>query len=70
MGTWHPLAEERGTALLEALAAEPLDDGARVWAAGEAAAMQRLRKHLTERGIERSRTSVRGYWKAGRAGPG
>jgi NADPH-dependent ferric siderophore reductase len=40
-----------------------------VWAAGEAAAMQRLRKHLfEERDIPRARTTIRGYWKHGRAG--
>ena len=69
---WHDLPDgaEVGTTLLPALAEEPLADGARVWAAGEAAAMQHIRKHLKERGIDRSRTTVRGYWKAGRAGPG
>jgi NADPH-dependent ferric siderophore reductase len=38
-----------------------------VWAAGEAAAMQRLRRHLfDERGVPRSAAVVRGYWKRGR----
>jgi NADPH-dependent ferric siderophore reductase len=70
--TWHDLAdaEAPGTALLEALADEPIGDATRVWAAGEAAGMQRLRKHLARREVDRSRTTVRGYWKAGRAGPG
>jgi NADPH-dependent ferric siderophore reductase len=41
----------------------------RVWAAGEAAAMQRIRRHLFEdRGLRRGNTSVRGYWKYGRTG--
>jgi NADPH-dependent ferric siderophore reductase len=40
-----------------------------VWAAGEAAAMQRIRRHLfDEREIPRPRTWIRGYWKHGRAG--
>jgi NADPH-dependent ferric siderophore reductase len=42
---------------------------ARVWAAGEAAAMQRIRRHLfDERDVPRRHAVVRGYWKAGRAG--
>lgn len=41
----------------------------RVWAAGEAAAMQRIRRHLfDERRLPRSAAIVRGYWKRGRAG--
>jgi NADPH-dependent ferric siderophore reductase len=39
-----------------------------VWAAGEAASMQAIRKHLfDERGVARSQTTVRGYWKPERA---
>lgn len=39
-----------------------------VWAAGEAAAVQRLRTHLFEdRGRSRSSVTARGYWKRGRA---
>lgn len=66
---WHDLPEgrPRGTTLLDALAASPID-GARVWAAGEAAAMQRIRRHLAVRGIDRAHTTVRGYWKQGSAG--
>jgi NADPH-dependent ferric siderophore reductase len=41
-----------------------LDDGTFVWAAGEASAMQAIRTHLfTTLGRERSRATVRGYWK-------
>ena len=37
--------------------------------AGEAAAVQRIRKHLfDERDLPRSHCTVRGYWKHGRAG--
>jgi len=40
-----------------------------VWVAGEAAAVQRIRRALfEERGVPRSRATVRGYWKHGRAG--
>jgi NADPH-dependent ferric siderophore reductase len=41
----------------------------RVWAAGEAAGMQRIRRHLfEERGLPRPRAVIRGYWKTGSAG--
>ena len=44
-------------------------DGWRIWAAGEAAAMYRIRHHLfDELGLPRARATVRGYWKHGRAG--
>ena len=46
-----------------------LPAGTRIWAAGEAAAMQRIRRHVFEElGIPRSQTWIRGYWKHGRAG--
>jgi NADPH-dependent ferric siderophore reductase len=69
---WHdlPPGDRPGATLLEALGAIEITEHTRVWAAGEAAAMQRIRKHLGERGIDRARTTVRGYWKVGRAGPG
>lgn len=45
----------------------PLDDTTRVWAAGEAAAMQAIRRHLFEAlGVPRSHATVRGYWKPAR----
>ncbi len=56
-----------GDALVSAI--ERLEFGAttRIWAAGEAGAMQRVRRHLREeRGLDRSHTTVRGYWKHGR----
>ncbi|MFP5255925.1 MAG: siderophore-interacting protein [Acidimicrobiia bacterium] len=56
-----------GDALVEAVTARPADPAARVWAAGEAAAVQRIRKHLEAAGVPRPRTTVRGYWKLGRA---
>jgi len=58
-----------GDALVAAVAAADLPDGTRLWAAGEAAAVQRIRRHvLDERHIPRSQTWIRGYWKHGRAG--
>lgn len=69
--TWHdlPAAAPPGDAMVAAVRRADIPAGARVWAAGEAAAVQRIRKHLfEERGMARSHTSVRGYWKHGRAG--
>ncbi|MEZ5296803.1 MAG: siderophore-interacting protein [Ilumatobacteraceae bacterium] len=44
-----------------------LPDDTHVWAAGEAAAVQRIRNHLFKTlGIERARGTVRGYWKPAR----
>jgi NADPH-dependent ferric siderophore reductase len=60
-----------GDALGAAVRDVELADGSRVWAAGEAAAVQRIRRHLFDaRGLPRAQTSVRGYWKHGRAGDG
>jgi NADPH-dependent ferric siderophore reductase len=58
-----------GDALVTAILRAAIDPGTKVWAAGEAAAMQRIRRHLfEERGLARSHAHVRGYWKHGRAG--
>ena len=44
-----------------------LPDDTHVWAAGEASAVQRIRNHLFKTlGVERSRGTVRGYWKPAR----
>jgi len=49
--------------------APPFGEGARLWVAGEAAGVQRVRRHLfEERGLPRGQASVRGYWKRGRSG--
>lgn len=67
---WHAAepGSPPGSTLLAALRSIELDSGTRVWAAGEAAAVQRLRRHLfDERGVPRAHTSIRGYWQAGRA---
>jgi NADPH-dependent ferric siderophore reductase len=68
---WYDLPEGAppGDALVAAVEAAGIAAGERVWAAGEAAAVQRIRRHLfEERGLARAHTTVRGYWKHGRAG--
>lgn len=70
---WVELAEGAppGAALVAAVADEAIEGHTVVWAAGEAAAVQRIRKHLHDDvGLPRSQTTVRGYWKHGRAGTG
>ena len=60
---------QHGDTLVAAVAAANLEPGTRIWAAGEAAAMQRIRRHLFDkRGLSRTEATVRGYWKHGRAG--
>jgi NADPH-dependent ferric siderophore reductase len=64
-----PVGAAPGAALVSALPDVALGPQTCVWAAGEAAAMQRIRRHLFEdRGLSRSRATVRGYWKVGRSG--
>lgn len=64
-----PRGAPPGDALVAAVRAADLVPEARVWVAGEAAAVQRIRKYLfEERGMPRQQTSVRGYWKHGRTG--
>ena len=68
---WHALAAGAppGDALVAAVRDANLPPGVRVWAAGEAAAVQRIRRHLfEERSLPRAQTTIRGYWKHGRAG--
>jgi NADPH-dependent ferric siderophore reductase len=53
---------------VDAVQGAAIPEGTRVWVAGEAAAVQRVRRHLfEERGVPRPMTWVRGYWKHGRA---
>ena len=69
--TWCdlPAGETPGAALVEVVRGADIPEGARVWVAGEAAAVQRIRRHLfDDRGMERPRAAVRGYWKHGRSG--
>ena len=68
---WHdlPRGEPSGTAFVAAVRDAELPEGVRVWVAGEAAAVQRVRKYLfDERGVPRAQGTVRGYWKHVRAG--
>jgi NADPH-dependent ferric siderophore reductase len=68
---WHELeaGSPPGEALVSAMRAAEVPDGARLWVAGEAAAVQRIRRHLfQERGLSRLDATVRGYWKHGRSG--
>lgn len=68
---WHLASPDRapGTAMDDAVRATDLDDDTRIWVAGEAAAVQAIRRHLFEqRGVARSRATVRGYWKTARLG--
>ncbi len=69
--TWWPNASGAapGDALRRAVAATELSPDTRIWVAGEAAAVHRIRRDLfEERGVPRSRATVRGYWKLGRGG--
>ena len=57
-----------GGLLIEAVSGAELAPGTKVWVAGEAASVWRVRKHLfEERGLSRVQAAVRGYWKHGRA---
>lgn len=68
---WHTLPDGApvGDTLVAAVQAARLPPQGRVWVAGEAAAVQRIRRHLfEERGLSRAQVTVRGYWKHGRTG--
>jgi NADPH-dependent ferric siderophore reductase len=69
--SWHqlPTGAPPGAALIAAVTDIDLSPGAQVWVAAEAAAVQKIRRHLfDDRGLPRSQTTVRGYWKHGRGG--
>jgi NADPH-dependent ferric siderophore reductase len=68
----QPPGEPPGAALVAAVRQGRIGPGTSVWVAGEAAAVQQVRRHLfQERGLPRSQATVRGYWKHGRdAGAG
>ena len=64
----QPAGSVPGTALVPAVTGAEITPDTRVWVAGEAAAVQRIRHHLfTDLGISRALATVRGYWKHGRA---
>lgn len=57
-----------GRVAADEMARVDLAPGARLWAAGEAAAMQSLRQRLfRDRGVPRAHATIRGYWKHGRS---
>ena len=65
----RPPSSSPGATLVTAVEALDLAPDARVWAAGEAASMQRIRRHLFDaRALPRRAAVVRGYWKVGRSG--
>jgi NADPH-dependent ferric siderophore reductase len=65
---WCVASGAPGAAAHDGVVERAVAPNTQVWAAGEAAAMQRLRKHLFgERGLPRSAAVVRGYWKRERA---
>jgi NADPH-dependent ferric siderophore reductase len=69
--TWWDLPDgaRPGDTLVDAVAGETIEPEARVWVAGEAAGVQRIRRYLFDDvGMPRTRTTVRGYWKHGRGG--
>ena len=66
---WVDRGSGPGEALASAVAGCEIDAATRVWAAGEAASMQRIRRHLFgDVGVDRGHATVRGYWKHGRDG--
>ena len=67
--TWHLKRSDHDHGATLTTAIESLDTlPDALWIAGEAAAVQRLRKHLFgTRGLPRSAATVRGYWKHGRS---
>jgi NADPH-dependent ferric siderophore reductase len=67
--TWHINdAATPGAHLADVARGLELGAADHVWAAGEAASMQAIRKHLfNERGLDRSQATIRGYWKPDRA---
>jgi NADPH-dependent ferric siderophore reductase len=69
--TWRdlPAGDAPGEALVVAVHDAVVAPDARVWVAGEAAAVQRIRGHLfDDRSLPRAHCTVRGYWKHGRSG--
>ena len=61
------LSVQQEGGLVDAVESFEIPEGWRVWAAGEAAAMHLVRRHVfEERGMTRSQTTIRGYWKARR----
>jgi NADPH-dependent ferric siderophore reductase len=71
--SWHFLPEgsEPGRELVELVERAEFGPKTRLWIAGEAASVQRMRGHLFgSLGLPRTAATVRGYWKHGRAAAG
>jgi NADPH-dependent ferric siderophore reductase len=67
---WHelPSGATPGELLIAAVSETDIAPGTKIWAAGEAAAVWRIRRHLfDDLGLPRAQATVRGYWKHGRA---
>ena len=68
---WHvtePGAVPGGRIVAATRSLQELPHGTNVWASGEASAMHAIRTHLFDTlGLERSRATVRGYWKPARS---
>jgi len=66
---WHHRQPRAwGAELEKSLAASELFAGTHVWVAGEASSIRRMRSHLlTERGLDRTSFTTRGYWRLGEA---
>jgi NADPH-dependent ferric siderophore reductase len=64
--TWHTASDVHDSeeSLYNSIREADLESHLNIWAAGEAAAMQRIRRYLfSEVDFPRSQTNVRGYWK-------
>lgn len=64
--TWHvaPSGSVPEGTLSTAISKVEFPPGMRIWAAGEASEMHRIRKHVfEERGFPRSQATIRGYWR-------
>ena len=66
---WHelPPGATPGELLIAAVSETDIAPGTKIGAAGEAAAVWRIRRHLfDDLGLPRAQATVRGYWKHGR----
>jgi NADPH-dependent ferric siderophore reductase len=68
---WHPRRDQDawGDELYRAALGADIDKDTRVWVAGEAVAVRRIRKHfINERQVRLDALVTRGYWRLGEAG--
>jgi NADPH-dependent ferric siderophore reductase len=68
--SWHRrrAPDAWGAELFDAARDASIAEGTRIWVACEAAAMRRIRRHLTgDRGLPASSLVTRGYWRLGAA---